>query len=165
MPHLLDEKNAQMLISHGVFSEAELRSRCEIMLENYCKTIIIEANTMVAMARNQILPAVERFTADVASRAAVKKALDATLPCAYETVLVQTLSALTDEMAADVAALEQALEKADAAADYFVQSVVIRDDVLAAMDALRAAADKAEAVTDKAYWPFPTYADLLFSVQ
>ena len=165
MPHLLDEKNAEMLMAHGVFSEAELRSRCEIMLENYCKTIVIEGNTMVPMARGQILPAVERFTADIAKNASAKKAFNETLTCFYENGLVRKLSELTDTIAVRVGALEKALQKAAAAEDIFAESVVIRDDVLSAMEALRAPCDEAEALTAKAYWPFPNYADLLFSVQ
>ncbi len=165
MPHLLDKKNADMLISHGVFSEPELRSRCEIMLENYCKTILIEGATMVTMARGQILPSVERYAADVASRAMVKKTLDASLSCAYESGVVRKLSALTDAIAAGTDALEEALRKAEDAGDIFAQSACIRDDVLAAMETLRASCDEAETLTAKEYWPFPTYADLLFSVQ
>ncbi|MBR5618879.1 MAG: glutamine synthetase type III, partial [Clostridia bacterium] len=165
MPHLLDKKNADMLLSHGVFSEPELRSRCEIMLENYCKTILIEGATMVTMARGQILPAVERYTADVASRAMVKKTLDASLPCAYETGIVAKLSALTDAIAAGTDALEDALRGAEETGDYFAQSAAIRDEVLTAMETLRASCDEAETLTAKEYWPFPTYADLLFSVQ
>ena len=76
MPHLLDEKNVKMLTSHKVFSEAELKSRCEIMLENYNKTVTIEANTMIEMAKTQIVPAIESFTADVAGSAATKKSLN-----------------------------------------------------------------------------------------
>ena len=68
-----------MLTSHSIFTEAELKSRYEIMLENYCKTIIIEANTMVDMAKTQIAPAVEAYSADVAKAAAAKKALDSAL--------------------------------------------------------------------------------------
>ena len=165
MPHLLDKKNADMLISHGVFSEPELRSRCEIMLENYCKTILIEGATMVTMARGQILPSVERYAADVASRAMVKKTLDASLSCAYESGVVRKLSALTDAIAAGTDALGEALRKAEDAGDIFAQSACIRDDVLSAMETLRASCDEAETLTAKEYWPFPTYADLLFSVQ
>ncbi len=165
MPHLLDKKNADMLISHGVFTDAELRSRCEIMLENYCKTIVIEGNTMVAMTRTEILPAVERFTAELAKRAAAKKALDAAIPCEYETKLVLKLAGLTDKIAVAVADLETALQKAGDASDIFEESVAIRDDVIAAMETLRAYCDEAETVTDKRSWPYPTYADLLFSVQ
>ena len=165
MPHLLDKKNADMLISHGVFSEAELHSRCEIMLENYCKTIRIEACTMVSMARTQILPAVERFTAKIAGAAEAKKALDASLACAYETGLVRKLSGLTDAIAARTDALEETIAAVDDAEDIFAESVCIRDSVLSAMEALRKVCDEAETVTAKSYWPFPTYADLLFGVQ
>ena len=101
MPHLLDKKNVKMLTSHGVYTEEELKSRCEIMLENYCKTIIIEANTMVDMARTQILPAVEAYSADVAKSAAAKKALDSALACGYETGVVRRLSALADRIAGE----------------------------------------------------------------
>ena len=165
MPHLLDKKNADMFRTHGVFSDEELRSRCEIMLENYCKTIVIEGNTMVTMARGQILPAVERFTADVASRAMVKKTLDASVSCRYETGIVQKLSALTDAIADGVDALESVLQETAGAADIFEESAMIRDGVLSAMQTLRKACDEAETLTAKEYWPFPTYADLLFSVQ
>ena len=98
MPHLLDQKNVDMLTSHGVFTEAELESRCEIMLENYCKTIVIEANTMIDMAKTQIAPAIEAYCADVAKAANAKKELDRALACSYETELVRKLSALTDRI-------------------------------------------------------------------
>ena len=62
MPHLLDKKNVDMLTAHKVFSVAELKSRCDIMLENYCKTVVIEANTMISMAKTQIAPAVDAYT-------------------------------------------------------------------------------------------------------
>ena len=77
MPHLLDKKNVEMLTAHGVYTESELRSRCDIMLENYSKTVLIEANTMVEMAKTDILPAIEAYTLDVAKTAEAKKALDA----------------------------------------------------------------------------------------
>ena len=88
-----------MLTAHGVYTESELRSRCDIMLENYSKTVLIEANTMVEMAKTDILPAIEAYTLDVAKTAEAKKALDAYLVCGYETKLVQKLSALTDRIA------------------------------------------------------------------
>ena len=103
IPHLLDKKNVDMLTSHGVFSEAELRSRYEITLENYCKTVVIEANTMVDMARTQIAPAVEAYAMDVAKAAAAKKAVAPSLACTYETELIQKLSALTDRIAMKIA--------------------------------------------------------------
>ena len=98
-----------MLTSQGVFTDAELKSRYEITLENYCKTVVIEANTMAAMVKTEILPAVEAYTAKVAKSAAAKKALDGTLACAYEKQLVKKLSALTDTIAAKTEELEKAV--------------------------------------------------------
>ena len=163
MPHLLDQKNADMLISHGVFSEAELHSRCEIMLENYCKSVTIEARTMIDMSHTQILPAVEQFTASLALNASRKMALDAGIACRYEKSLVKKLSALTDAIAEKTAALEQATA-ALPTGDVIAESAAIRDTVLPAMEALRTYCDEAETLTDKSAWPFPTYAALLFGV-
>ena len=165
MPHLLDKKNVQMLTAHGVYSEAELRSRYEIMLENYCKTVVIEANTMVDMAKTQIAPAVEAYTAQVAGSAAAKKALVPGLACGYETGVVIKLSALTDRIAEKTAELEEALLSLDKAEDIGMEADMIRDSVLMKMDELRVACDEAETLTAKNNWPFPTYADLLFGVR
>ena len=162
MPHLLDKKNVDMLTSHGVFSESELRSRCEIMLENYCKTVLIEARTMADMAKTMILPAVERFAADTARNAAAKKALDAGVSCGYETALVKKLSALTDRIAATEAELESALITVQSAENAVSGSEMIRDLLLFRMSELRVACDEAETLTDGSFWPFPTYSDLLF---
>ena len=164
MPHLLDEKNKTMLISHGVFSEAELNSRCEIMLENYSKTILIEARTMLDMAKTQILPAVTGFAAKTAKAAAQKKALIGELACGYETKLVKTLSGLTDEICARTAALETALGSVSGIDNVIDESAAIRDTLLPAMEALRSVCDAAETKTAKTDWPFPVYADLLFGV-
>lgn len=165
MPHLLDKKNVDLLTSHKVFTEAELKSRCEIMLENYCKTVIIEANTMLNMAKTQIAPAVEAYTSSVANGALAKKALDPELSCEYEKQLVRKLSSLTDRIAAGTAALEKALSSLHDAEDIVSESAMIRDDVLVKMGELRAACDEAETLTAKSYWPFPTYSEILFSVK
>ena len=165
MPHLLDEKNVGMLTAHGVFTEAELKSRYEIMLENYCKTIIIEANTMVDMAKTQIAPAIEAFTADVAKAAIAKKTIDSALACSYETGIVRKLSTLTDLIAAKAEELNEALISLDDTDDIGAESFIIRDTVLSLMGELRLACDEAEALTSKTYWPYPTYADLLFGVK
>lgn len=164
MPHLLDEKNVKMLTSHKVFSEAELKSRCEIMLENYCKTIIIEANTMADMARTEIIPAVESYTLELAKTAALKRTVDAALACRYESTLIRKLSVLTDEMAIRTEALEEVLLKLQETDCVLKQSYQIRDTLLTKMSELRVACDEAETLTAKKYWPFPTYGDLLFGV-
>ncbi|MBR3289836.1 MAG: glutamine synthetase type III, partial [Clostridia bacterium] len=165
MPHLLDQKNVDMLTAHKVFSIEELHSRCEIMLENYCKTVTIEANTMVDMVKTQIEPAVAAFAAETAKIAQRKKALAPALACAYETGLVKKLSELTDTMAVKVDELQSAIIALHDAADIIEESVLIRDKVLPKMCELRVACDEAETVTAKSYWPLPTYADILFSVR
>ena len=163
MPHLLDKKNADMLISQGVFSMPELESRCEIMLENYCKTVTIEARTMADMAKTQIAPAVESYAATLALNASRKLAMDAGIACRYEKGLVKKLSALTDAIAEKTAALEKAVA-ALPGGDIIEESAAIRDKVLPAMEELRTFCDEAETLTAKSCWPFPTYAELLFGV-
>ena len=165
IPHVLDQKNVDILTGHKVFTYAEIRSRYEITLENYSKTVIIEANTMVDMAKNEIIPAVEAYALELAKTAAAKKALDAGLACKYETDLVKKLSDLTDRMAEAADALEEALLGLDEAADIAEEANMVRDTVLVKMCELRLACDEAETVTAKKYWPFPTYGDLLFSVK
>ena len=165
MPHLLDEKNVKMLTSHGVFSEAELKSRCDIMLENYCKTVIIEANTMVDMAKTQIAPAVEEYIVELAKAVSAKKSVDAGLACCYESGLIKKLSALTERIAIKTEELEKALIELHHAEDSVMEANMIRDVVLVKMGELRLACDEAETVTAKKYWPFPSYGDLLFSVR
>lgn len=165
MPHLLDKKNVDMLTGLGVFTVAELKSRCAIMLENYCKTVIIEATTMVDMAKTQIAPAIEAFSADIARAAAAKKALDSSLACSYEAGVVKKLSALLDRIAVKADELSNALLALDDAEDIEEKSIMIRDTVLSLMGELRLACDEAETLTAKSYWPFPTYADLLFGVK
>lgn len=165
MPHLLDEKNVKMLTSHGVFSEAELKSRCEIMLDNYCKTVVIEANTMVEMARTQISPAVNVYTMEIAKTIAAKKAVDSSLTCVYESSLVKRLSTLTDRIAIKTEELEEALVELHNAEEIISEANMIRDSVLVKMGELRVACDEAETITAKKYWPFPIYGDLLFSVK
>jgi len=165
MPHLLDKKNVDMLTAHGVFTEAELKSRCEIMLENYCRTIVIEANTMVKMAMTQIAPAVEAYIADVAQAAASKKALDSGMTLGYETGIVRKLSVLTERIAFKAEELEEMLISLDDTDDIEAKSAMIRDTVLGLMGELRLACDEAETLTAKSYWPMPTYSDLLFGVK
>ncbi|MBQ1891082.1 MAG: glutamine synthetase III, partial [Firmicutes bacterium] len=126
MPHLLDKKNADMLISLGVFTEEELHSRRDIMLENYCKSVVIEANTMVDMARTQIAPAIEAYAADVAKAASAKKAVASGLKCSYEKGLVEKLSGLIDEIAKETDELDAAIVKIHDAEDIIEESEMVR---------------------------------------
>ena len=164
MPHLLDQKNVDMLTSLGVFSMDELYSRRDIMLENYCKSVEIEACTMSDMARTLIIPAMEAYAADMAGAAASKKAIAPSLKCGYEAGIVTGLSELADTIAVRADELDAAMEKLHQAADIVEESAMVRDTILPLMDALRAPCDKAELMTAKSYWPFPTYGDLLFGV-
>ena len=165
MPHLLDEKNVRMLTSHKVFSEAELKSRCEIMLDNYCKTVLIEANTMVDMAKTEIAPAVSAYVLELANTAVAKKAVDDSISRSYETELMKKLVRLEDQIAVKTDELEEAVMKLQDAEDVEAESYMIRDAVLGKMGELRVACDEAETITAKKYWPFPTYGDLLFGVK
>ena len=165
IPHLMDEKNVKMLTSHKVFSEAELRSRTEITLENYCKAVIIEANTMELIARTQILPAIEEYAAFVANAANAKKSLATDLACTYETQTVKKLSALANSAYESLDELKAALDKVLAAKDIIEQGYLIRDELLGVMDKLRASCDEAETITAAKFWPFPTYDELLFGVR
>ena len=165
MPHLLDEKNVTMLTSLGVFTVDELRSRRDIMLENYCKSVTIEANTMVNMVYKRIAPAVCRFTADLAKQASEKKALFPELACSYEAELVQKLSVLTDMITEKTGELESAILSLQDAEDIVEESALVRDMILPKMSELRIPCDRAELLTAKSYWPFPTYGDILFSVK
>ncbi len=165
MPRLLDEKNVAMLTSHGVFTVAEMESRTEIMLENYCNSIEIEAATMINMARTEIAPAVGAYLRAVAETAAVKRSVAPRASLGCEAGLIERLSGLVDRMFAAADELEEAVSRLDETTCVIERSEKIRDEVLPAMDALRAPADEAETLTAKTYWPFPTYGDLLFGVR
>ena len=165
LPTLLDKKNVEMLTSHKIFSEAEIESRYEITLENYCKTVNIEGLTMVDMARKEIIPAVEKYVADIAAAYSAKKNSVAGISVKYEEEMLKKLSVLVDEMDAAVKELELALVKYNTITDITEASEDIRDDVLPKMSVLRIACDEAETITSEEYWPFPTYGDLLFGVK
>lgn len=165
MGRLLDKKNVDMLIHQKIYSEAEIESRYEIMLENYCKAVNIEALTMTDMTRKEILPAVEAYTAELASAAGAKKSIDSELSCAYEKRLINKLSMLADRIDSADEILEKKIAEYSTITDITEASCFIRDEILPAMANLRAAADEAETLTAGKYWPFPTYGKLLFGVR
>ncbi len=165
MAKLLDEKNIAVLTSHGVMTEAEVRSRYEIQMENYVKTVRIEAIAMADIARKEILPAVETCVDHLAQGIAAKKSVDPGLPCGHETKQLRKLSSLTDSIDEATEALESAVTELDMKSDVTEQAYFVRDVILAKMAALRAPCDEAETTSAAKYWPFPTYGDLLFSVK
>ena len=164
LPRLLERKNIDMLTGLGIFSESELRSRYEIQLENYVRTVRIEALTMADMARKEILPAVAAYTGALAEGIKGKQKVDPSLACGYETRVLRRLSALADCADSKVEALEKAVTTLDGIGDVTAEADYVRDEVLPRMAELRAVCDEAETLTASSYWPFPTYGDLLFGV-
>ena len=163
MPKICDKKNVEMLTSQGIFTEAEIYSRCDIMLENYVKTVNIEAVTMIDMARKEILPALMKFSSDTASGVSIKSSVSGAA-CKYEKGLVLLLSELIDEIDREVIDLENAVNEFKGITEIIPASEFIRDSVLVKMEKLRSSVDKAETITAKEYWPMPAYDQLLFGV-
>ena len=162
---VLEKKNVEMLTSLKILSEAEIRSRYEICLENYCKTVNIEGLTMVDMVRKEILPAVEAYLGDLSGTVAAKTAAVPGLACKYERDLISKLSKLADEISDAASSLDTTLIRLKAIPDVTDAAYVIRDVVLQKMAELRVVCDEAESITADKYWPFPTYGDLLFGVR
>ncbi len=164
MPHLLDKKNMDMLMAQKVFSETEIHSRCEIMLENYCKTVNIEGHTMVDMVRKNYLPAIEAYMMKLAETASAMKAVSTAVKCKYEITTLEKLSELTDGILDGVEALEGALAELKDTDSVMKTSEEVRDDVLPKMEELRTYVDAAEVLMPETGWPYPSYGKLLFSV-
>ena len=164
MPHLTDPKNVELLTRHEVYNKVELQSRCEIMLDNYCKTVGIEANTMLDMTRKQILPAVSGYVGTLCATALAKRAVSPMGQARYEEQTIVELSDLEDKMLKTSEDLEKALLQSKMS-DVRAESAAIRDEVLPLMGALREAADRAECLVGSKVWPFPSYCDLLFGVR
>ena len=158
LPTYVQEKNIDLVLRHGIFTENEMRARYAIHLESYNKMVAIEARTMIDMAIHQILPAAMHYTKDLCDGLVVKKNLG--VSCNAESVLVRKLSGHTDSLYDAIETLRHGLANVpkhpEAAAMYY------HDTVIPGMNALRTEADALEAITDKSYWPYPTYSDLLF---
>ncbi len=164
IPCFSDEKNIALFEKHNVFSRAEALSRTEILLENYCKNLHIEALTMIDMARQEILPAVMEYLRVLTETAANKKALGFADAADAERKLIAELSSLLNGLYADTEALEEIMNGLSNLPDTHKTADCYRDTVIPAMRTLREKADALETKTAKSYWPFPTYADLLFSI-
>ncbi len=164
MPHLLDEKNAEMLKRHKIFTDAEIHSRCEIMLENYVKTVNIEGLTMVDMVRKNYLPAMERYLYRLSQTTVLMRQVSPNVKCNYEVSTMERLADLTDYILDAVVQLEDALATFKTFNNVFESSEFVRDVMLPRMDTLRKYVDEAEMLTSQRDWPFPSYGQLLFSV-
>ena len=161
LPHYTDEANVELFARHNVYTREEMESREEALLEEYYKTLHIEALTMSDMVREEILPACVAYEKDLADTVKVKK--DAGVAGGMEAGLLGRVSALTEELYTKCSELDQAV--ADAPKDDSKQTVnYYHDVILAKMDEVRASADQLEMLVGKKYWPFPTYSDILFYV-
>ncbi len=162
LPAFIEPKNVEVFIKNNVFTEAEIHSRYEILLENYSKTINIEALTMLDMAKKQLLPATIEYTRMICDALAAKKCLDLDLDLTVETELAKKLSCMEAQFASAVSKLESDIITAKGISDILENAQYYHDPVFADMQALRAVADEIETIVGEDYWPIPTYTDLLF---
>ncbi len=164
LPYFIKKENIELFERHNVFTESEIRSRYEIQLENYSKTINIEALTMIDMARKEILPAVSSYIKELADTAYLAKAVVSDVDCSYEAQMVKKLSSLTGLMFNRVNALDEALLKVKELSDVLEIAQYFSKVIFIAMQELRSVADEIETYVGEKYWPFPTYGELLFNV-
>ena len=164
LPALVDPKNIQLMEDFGVLTKVEMESRYEVEMEHYAKIINIEALTMLEMARKQLLPAVNSYMSEVASTAATKLAVSEALSVRSETKTLTKLSADADAMSDAIDVLQDVVDAAEALTSESEKAVAFHDNVLPAMDALRAAADDAETICGEDYWPLPSYSKMLYYV-
>ena len=162
VPCFCAEKNVRMFSKYGVYSETELRSRVEIILDEYCKTLNIEALTMIDMAKKDILPAAATYIRKLAETAQLAKSIGA--EAEFETDLAKRISSLADQTYRRMGDLEEILEKCHKITDVEELANFYHDNVFAAMTELRASADGIESLVGAKYWPYPTYGELLFYV-
>lgn len=163
VPTFLAQKNVDVFSKYGVYTEAELQSRVEILLDEYCKTLNIEALTMIDMAKKEILPAAAKYIKDIAKTAELAKSCGA--ETVFEEETVKEISALVTEMYKALGTLEADVQKVHAIEDTQEMANFFHDTIFADMGALRVPADKIETLVGKDYWPYPTYSDLLFYVK
>lgn len=162
---LINEKNIKVMEKHSVLSRLEMESRYEISLENFTKTLNIEALTTIEMAKREILPAVINFATKVAESINTIKATGVAADMSAQIELLTEVSSLTASLKKNIAILEESVEKAASIDDSYEQSAFYRFDVFEKMNVLREDADKLETIVGKDYWPLPTYADMLFYVE
>ena len=161
--HLLDEKNIKLFVNNKVFSEKELHARFDIMLENYTKVINIEALTMIDMAKKSIIPAVSKYTKELADAIFVKQSLS--IDSGYETRVAAKLSSLNTEAYEITLRLENEVREANMETNVAKNAKLHEERVLSTMNALRMVVDEMETLTAKEYWPMPNYSELLFRVK
>lgn len=164
LPHYVDEKNVALFTKHKVFTEVEMRSRCEVHLENYCKVIRIEALTMAEMVRKDIIPAAYTYLKRLSETAVAVKTACPELDCAMEIDMLKYLRGCTDSLYTNLNILEETLHGSEGCMTQLDTARYSREKILPVMNELRSAADEIEKFVGEKYWPYPTYGELLYSV-
>lgn len=163
LPLLSRQDNIDLFVRHGVFSETEVRCRQEIRLENYCKTVNIEARTLLQMIKKDVIPAISSYVSSLCDCIDKKRSIDSEIDCTVEVNLSKRLSAQNAELFSLADKLESSL-KAKKSSDIADVALYYHDTVLSVMHKIRQVTDKAEAEVKREYWPYPTYDDLLFKI-
>ncbi len=164
LPHYIDEKNIELFKRHNIYTREEIISRYEILVENYNKAVCLEAKTMVYMLKRDIIPAISEFSNDMVCTVANKQAVSKKISCFVELDLAEKTSAILEKLYEKAASLEIETEKLIAMADHNKVSLEIKNKVIPIMEEIRRLTDEAETMVGSDYWPYPTYADLLFYI-
>ena len=165
VPHLVDEKNITLFTKHGIYTAEELHSRCEILLDNYCKVLHIEALTMLDMSKKEIIPAVSAYLKDLSATASSIKSVVADADCTMQEQLIHKIAALSGSLYKKTEALSTAvLNTKDHEENIEERAQYYKNYIFSGMQELRAVADELETLVGEEYWPFPTYGDLLFKI-
>ena len=164
LPLLTRKENIDLFVRHGVFSETELKCREEIRLENYCKTVNIEAQTLLQMIRRDVIPAISAYTSLLCDCISKKRNTDKDIDCTVEIELSKRLSGENTKLFGLTDELQNAIESAKSSKNMPDSALAYHDNVLKIMETIRIIADKAETEISREYWPYPTYDDLLFKI-
>ena len=166
LPHLIDEKNAKLLTSHHIFTDAELHSRYEIKLDNYVKTLHIEAGTLAEIIQKDLLPSITTYMEKIAQTAALKKSVVPDISVSAEASLLTQLTELSETMTKDLETLKKdtAMAEYESGKDLLKSAKLYQSVVLSDMEKVRASADAAEVLIPDSILPYPTYGKLLFSI-
>jgi len=165
LPYLLHEKNIKLFTTHNVFSLAELKSRYEVLSENYCKLINIEALTMIDMVQKSILPAVSRYTCTLSDTILAKREVSKSIDTSYEEETLKTISELMSSAYIKVKNLEKALIEQNNSDNVTEHAKYCRNTIFQTMTELRILVDELETLTDSSVWPYPSYGEILYSVK
>ena len=164
LPYFISKRNIDLFTSHKVFSELEMRSRFEILMENYCKVLNIEALTMIDMAVKDILPSASTYVNHLTQTVIGKKSITSDIDCAYETELIVKISSICSCADKKVKCLKESLINAKSVEDIKELGMYYKNEVFMRMNELRILIDELETIMSSEYWKIPTYGDLLFSI-